>query len=201
MAEKNHDLAAALLRDVPRHTAQDAANMTTHGASVWLHEDAVLAALSSGLDPAIAERAGKVLENVTPGPWKAYYSKWEPINFIVQTDHPCRRVLAQFDGDGDGPDAQSIADARFIAWARNNVPALLAQIAALRAERDEAEAEARKLRRAISYILDGMGIDGPNYAIDPDDDFLDAANSEWVRDTLTRLAAALTTEADNAHQA
>ena len=55
----------------------------------------------------------------------------------------------------------------------------------------QAKAERDRLREAIDYILDGMGIADPDYDIDPDDDFLDAANSEWVRDTLTRLAAAL----------
>ena len=58
------------------------------------------------------------------------------------------------------------------------------RILTLRTERD-------RLREAMDYILDGMGIAEPDYVIDPDDDFLDAANSEWVRDTLTRLAAAL----------
>ena len=54
-----------------------------------------------------------------------------------------------------------------------------------------ANARAERLEAAADYILDGMGIDAPDYEIDPDDDFLDAANSEWVRDVLTRLAAAL----------
>lgn len=59
---------------------------------------------------------------------------------------------------------------------------------------DEAEAElARKnaVYDAAEYILDGMGISSPDYLIDPEDDFLDAANSEWVTDTLTRLADAM----------
>jgi hypothetical protein len=34
-------------------------------------------------------------------------------------------------------------------------------------------------------------IDGPDYKVDPEDDFSDAANSEWVRDTVQRLASAL----------
>lgn len=51
---------------------------------------------------------------------------------------------------------------------------------------------AERLEAAADYILDGMGIDAPDYEIDPDDDFLDAANSDWVRDVLTRLAATLT---------
>lgn len=59
---------------------------------------------------------------------------------------------------------------------------------------NDAEAElARKnaVYEAAEYILDGMGIDAPDYVIDPDDDFLDAAVSDWVTDTLTRLAAAM----------
>ena len=46
-------------------------------------------------------------------------------------------------------------------------------------------------RDAIDYILDGMGIYEPDYVIDPEDDFLDVANSKWIRDTLEQLAAAL----------
>lgn len=59
---------------------------------------------------------------------------------------------------------------------------------------NDAEAElARKnaVYEAAEYILDGMGIAAPDYDIDPDDDFLDAAVSDWVTDTLTRLAAAM----------
>ena len=74
------------------------------------------------------------------------------------------------------------ASSNFI-WAR--------KLRALRAALDKAEADNARLRDAIDYILDGMGIYEPDYIIDPDDDFLDAANSEWVRDTLERLASAL----------
>ena len=65
------------------------------------------------------------------------------------------------------------------------------------AERKRAnEAEAALARNnavyeAAEYILDGMAIDYPDYDIDPEDDFHDAANSEWVKDTLTRLAVAM----------
>jgi hypothetical protein len=59
-------------------------------------------------------------------------------------------------------------------------------------ERMQAEAKVARLEGAIDHVLDGMAISAPEYAIDQDDDFLDAANTEWVRDTLTRLAAALT---------
>ena len=90
---------------------------------------------------------------------------------------------------------------RVVTYAADRIEALTAErdgllrcvtdnhVALCRAE--SAEAERDRLREAIDYVLDGMGIADPDYDIDPDDDFLDAANSEWVRDTLTHLAAAL----------
>ena len=51
--------------------------------------------------------------------------------------------------------------------------------------------EIKALIDAVDYIVDGMGISYPDYEIDPDEDYLDAANAEWVKDTLNRLAAAL----------
>ena len=68
-------------------------------------------------------------------------------------------------------------------------------LTAAEAERDAALARVERLRGAAEYILDGMGIDGPDYTIPPDDDLLDASNGPWVRDTLTRLAAALAEDA------
>lgn len=68
----------------------------------------------------------------TPGPWTAKWSKYREGVFIVQAGMPSNRVLAQFDGDGYGPDGQSLADARLIAAA----PCLLE---ALRFLADQAE--------------------------------------------------------------
>jgi hypothetical protein len=56
---------------------------------------------------------------------------------------------------------------------------------------EAAEAENARLREVADYILDGMAINAPEYEIDPDDDFLDGANSEWVCDVLTRLSNAM----------
>jgi len=56
---------------------------------------------------------------------------------------------------------------------------------------DAALARVVALEAAIEYILDGMGIDGPDYLIDPDEDYMDAVNSESVRDVMVRLSAAL----------
>lgn len=60
----------------------------------------------------------------TPGPWTAKWSKYVDGVFIVQTEHPSKRVLAKFDGDGDGADDQSIADAHLIAAAPDMLAAL-----------------------------------------------------------------------------
>lgn len=62
----------------------------------------------------------------TEGPWEAKWSKYREGEFIVQAAFPSNRVLAVFDGDGDGPDAQEIASAHLIAAA----PDLLAVVEA-----------------------------------------------------------------------
>lgn len=50
------DLAAALLRDVPRFRPDHPGVMTPDPIGVWVDHRQVLAALSRALDPAIAER-------------------------------------------------------------------------------------------------------------------------------------------------
>lgn len=62
----------------------------------------------------------------TPGPWFAKWSRYREGVFFVQAGMPSNRILARFDGDGDGPDAQSIADARLIAAAPDMLEALKA---------------------------------------------------------------------------
>lgn len=69
-------------------------------------------------------------EKWTPGPWSTKWSKYLENTFIVQAGAPSNRVLASFDGDGDGPDAQSLADAHLIAAAPDLYDALKAYIAA-----------------------------------------------------------------------
>jgi serine/threonine protein phosphatase PrpC len=65
------------------------------------------------------------MSSFTPGPWIAHWSKYDEGRFIVQTAAPSNRVLAVFDGDGDGPDAEEIASAHLIAAAPEMVAALL----------------------------------------------------------------------------
>lgn len=60
----------------------------------------------------------------TPGEWTVKWSKYDEGVLIVQAGMPTNRVLARFDGDGDGPDEQSIADAHLIAASPRMLEAL-----------------------------------------------------------------------------
>jgi TPP-dependent pyruvate/acetoin dehydrogenase alpha subunit len=71
----------------------------------------------------------------TPGPWSASWSNYRERVFIVKAGMPSNRVLAEFDGDGDGPDDQSIADAHLIAAAPDLLSALKAVLPILSAAR------------------------------------------------------------------
>ena len=101
------------------------------------------------------EEARKMLEGVTPGPWMASSS--------VLTNDGNRAVTADDTGiawvhsqtpysRGDGRRhecEEREANARFIAWCREGVPALLARLEA-------AEAEVEKLRGALDDLLDAI---------------------------------------------
>lgn len=196
-------LAAAILRDVPRHSGCEVIRPVT-----VIYEHEVLAALTAALDPAIAEQAGEVLEGVTPGPWVYEYTG------IGHTVRQPGAYNAIFTVNHAGNFEQ---DARFIAWCRESVPALLAQIAALRAERDTvlgmymrssdegfrqkaradaAEAEVEKLRGALNKL---------HHAVCGETGFaacvrLDSGKAyPWpaLDDADETARAALTTEADN----
>src|SRR6185369_17455614 len=83
----------------------------------------------------------------TPGPWYRVGMPWNRdaawVNAGSPDPHQLRFVcdldptLADVDRDEDGP-GNEVADAEFIAHARTDVPALLARIAELEAERDRA---------------------------------------------------------------
>ena len=60
----------------------------------------------------------------TPGPWTAKWSKYQDGMFIVQAGMPSNRVMARFDGDGDGPDEREIADAKLISAAPDLLEAI-----------------------------------------------------------------------------
>ena len=149
------------------------------------------------LDPAIAEQAVEVLEGVTPGPWVYEYTG------IGHTVRQPGAYNAIFTVNHAGNFEQ---DARFIAWCRESVPALLAQIAALRAEvrksamdavsagcqaqeayeaQKAAEAERDALRAERGAVL-GM------YMRSSDEGFRQKARAEAAETTL----AAMTKERD-----
>ena len=94
-------------------------------------------------------------EKHTPGPWAANWSKYEDGNFIVQAGMPSNRVLAQFDGDGYGPDAQSIADAHLIAAAPDLLEALMMADAALSGANMNMKAVEKAIRAAIAKAKGG----------------------------------------------
>lgn len=88
-----------------------------------------------------AEAVAKLLDGVTPGPWDAEYDDYGQEIWFGGEGYGTWTVGPCFiGGDGDDPDLARImdADARFIAAARDLVPALLAERDALRKERDSA---------------------------------------------------------------
>ena len=108
------DLAAALLRDVPRYEPDNpldsAPSMKDDPQGDWLSRAEVIAALSRALDPAIAEQAGEVVKRLTD---------------------------------------EHVAASR--TEAADLISVLLAQNAALRAERDAL----KRHNNALSQMLDG----------------------------------------------
>lgn len=62
----------------------------------------------------------------TVGPWAARPSKYESGVLLVQAGAPSNRVLAKFDGDGDGFDSQDEANARLISSSPDLAEALIA---------------------------------------------------------------------------
>lgn len=104
---------------LPRYSLIDG-NMTRATSGDYVHVSD-LAALSADYPADLAE-AGKVLEGVTPGPWRV-----GPVDDCRVEDANGNEV-AQIDGDYNQPETwpQMEANARFIAWCREGVPALIA---------------------------------------------------------------------------
>lgn len=115
------DLAAALLKDVKRHSGWHALDPVP-----VMYEADVIKALTAALD-GVDERAGEVLRDVTPGPWEADISEdgaWTMDAFDGNTRILCSRAPWPSYAE------PSKANARFIAWCREGVPALIATVTA-----------------------------------------------------------------------
>lgn len=116
---------------------------------------------------AIEERANAA----TPGPWKANESHYD---FAVFAPHPSESgntLIAQIDG---GISTDSERDADFIAAAREDVPALIAEVRDLRAKLDAVPV------MAILQLTK------------------DATNDAWSRKTLQTVRKWLKTQAVSA---
>ena len=136
-------LAAAILRDVP---IRGRIQSDPTGLQEFVFKRDVIAALSRAMSDDLAERAGEVLEGVTPGPWSSEMLMQDDPNGdewptdIEVASQSGRHIHGHDLGYNPDVDLEIIANARFIATARELVPALIAQNAALRAERDRFEA-------------------------------------------------------------
>ena len=110
---------APLLDGVSRYYA----NGQDNSEGYLLDETDVLAALAAAVPDDLAE-AGKVLEGVTPGNWIA--------NGASVNTKPDESAVAVCVSMGTRSREEAEANACFIAWCREGVPALLARIAAQR---------------------------------------------------------------------
>lgn len=110
-----------------------------------------------------SDEAKKALEGVTPGPWFTSPDGWRVTDKIVSFDEDGAR-------HGETPNicifAESEANARFIAWAREGVPALLAEIASK-------DAEIARLRGEIIEATDENFIWGAMDNVHDDETTLD----------------------------
>ena len=82
------------------------------------------------------ENVARMLEGVTPGPWE--HDPIEGYQFNIYSDDATGSILATTTGFQYAPrkPAEKLANARFIAYAREAVPALAARLAEVEAERD-----------------------------------------------------------------
>ena len=160
MTDTPHPLAA-LLRDVPRYdasavmwTLEDVPPKPTKDGA-WVRLSEVLAALTLPDD-----EAGKVLEGVTGDEWLRGISAgaWK----VVRNRDKTLNVISGQDADGDTHkvclvNGAAEANARFIAWCRTGVPALLAQRAADAARIRELEAELKEETALAEDMVDQVG--------------------------------------------
>jgi len=83
----------------------------------------------------------------TPGPWVASYNYSNVVEFDLYSSVKMFSCGPTLQGSWDAIGPQAIADAAFIAAARQDVPALLAEIDALRRQLAECQAQAEEAQR------------------------------------------------------
>lgn len=95
------------------------------------------------------ENVARMLEGVTPGPWGAEGPEHSIIiwGYADRDDREYRVCFMTSDGPAQ-------ANARFIAWAREAVPALSARLAEVEAERDSWKAETVHWQDTAAATLD-----------------------------------------------
>jgi hypothetical protein len=100
------------------------------------------------------EAVAEVLEGVTPGPWWFDNNEGYGANAIHaphKSDPRAYESVAHSIGDS----AEAEANARFIAWAREAVPALAAKLAEVRAEVWEEAAKMADRKHGEEFIAKG----------------------------------------------
>jgi hypothetical protein len=140
------------------------------------------------------EAIAALLEGVTPGPWRVEDGTTLIWGHCNQDDTTSRGMgypvtecrITPVSSWARGPDADAgEANARFIAAARDLVPALAAEIARLTAERDEARAQVAMAYSRCLTLLRDVGLAG-----DHDNDPLSVMLREQCpADASTALAA------------
>ena len=103
----------------------------------------------------IAEIKKRVTE-AAPGPWRIY-EEFDAYDSGSEPPFCIARGMQGADGKGlnKGEDIECFdrVDAEFMAHAREDVPFLLAQLAAEREKREKAEAEVKRLRVLLSVVF------------------------------------------------
>lgn len=158
--------AARLLDGVPRCDPDwNREMMRVSGNGDYVEYERILAALSAALPADVAgvvEEAAKVLEGVTPGPWRV-----GPVD-DCRVEDALGNEVAQIDGDYNQPDTWPLmeANARFIAWCREGVPALIALATAQAAQIAFTATDGQRLLRKA----DVMGVcDTPDLCFDSEE--------------------------------
>lgn len=162
-------------------------------------------------DTPTPEAVAAILKDVTPGPWNVqYWATGEPHSIrasyacinglsasfaLAHIAKPDEATIGMTDGAFNA--YTSVANARFIEWARNNIEALAADLAAQKARADEWQSE------AIAHARKGIELTHRAEAAEAkvaklvealrrfDDDSDCHESGEWFEDRLREARAAI----------